>query len=40
MCLRRDLGDMYGLSVSELVRLLTIYEERKQEAIEKQNETK
>lgn len=39
MCLRRDLGDMYGLSVSELIRLLAIYEDRKQEAIEKHNET-
>lgn len=39
MCLRRDLGDMYGLSVSELIRLLAIYEDRKQEAIEEHNET-
>lgn len=39
MCLRRDLGDMYGLSVSELIRLLAIYEDKKQEAIEKHNET-
>jgi hypothetical protein len=38
MCLRRDFGDIYGLSVAELVRMLSLYDKMKQEMIEKHNE--